>query len=72
MVQSLATLTDYPQALRQRFGDTVSFSTIAGLSWDGTDWCQYDEVLPTPEDAQILSEKNKQDDFVEARVFFQK
>jgi len=67
-----ATIIDFPQALRERFGDTVSFSTITGIYWDGMDWCQYDEVLSTPEDRKILEQKYEEGDFVDAHTFFAK
>lgn len=71
-MQSTATIIDFPQALRERFGSTVSFSTIAGIYWDGMDWCQYDEVLPTNMDKQVLDELYNPADFVDARTFFAK
>ncbi len=71
-MQSTATITDFPQSLRERFGSTISFSTIAWVYWDGMDWCQYDEVLPTQTDKQTFEASYDPSEFVDARTFFSK
>ena len=66
-------VVDIPDSLIYRIGDreSVPFSLIQWLYWDGMDWIQYDEVLPTQQDISRLDElfdedgkPRKRDNFV--------
>ena len=43
-------IVDVPETIKSKFWDKTSFDNIVWLYCDGTDWCQYGEVIPTNED----------------------
>lgn len=70
MTTIATTILDMPLSLREKFGDTIPFSLIEGIYWDGMDWCnKYDEVLPTKQDKVLLNESYGAEDFIDARTF---
>ena len=47
---STVTIENAPKSFEKQFGTRIDFKELMGISWDGMDWCQYDEVIPSQDD----------------------
>lgn len=52
---SQVVVENVPQSFQKRVGTTTDFSNLVGISWDGMDWCQFGEVLPSNNDTLAFS-----------------
>lgn len=62
-------LENVPVSFEKKFGHNVDFSKILWVYYDGMDWCQYDEVIPSKDDIKAYNESSHWKDWVEAFSF---
>lgn len=53
---STVTIENAPKSFEKQFGNRIDFKEFVGIYWDGMDWCQYDEVIPTQDDISAYQE----------------
>ena len=52
------TLENVPASLEKKIGHRADFSKIVGIYFDGMDWCQFDEVIPSEDDIKAYKESS--------------
>ncbi len=50
---STVTIENAPKSFEKQFGNRIDFNQFVGIYWDGMDWCQYDEVIPSKDDISV-------------------
>ena len=53
------TLENVPSSFQKKFGKRMDFNDVLWIYWDGMDWCQYDEVIPSESDILARKEYKK-------------
>ena len=63
------TIENVPETFAKKVWKKVNFDSIIWLYWDGMDWCQYDEVIPSKEDIDSYNSLNKKNILTEEEFF---
>lgn len=63
------TIENVPETFTKQVGKKVNFDSIIWLYWDGMDWCQYNEVIPSKKDIDSYNSLNKKNILTEEEFF---